>query len=289
LRIGDVAKNAPTVRMRRLGAQLRRVREQRGLTLDAAATLLNLSKSALNRMENAQVIIRPHEVRYLTMMYEVSDEDLVTSLLGLAAAGRSRDWMKRHAALPPRPVTSDFFCLEQDSSRIRTCQPTRVPGLLQTPGYAHALLRSAGIHSSADVGRWVAFRMARKEVLTRRGPVRFQTVVSEAVLRQLLGGPEVMIEQLSHLVSESRKPHVEIRILPFAASAHPGIEGPFTMLDVETGDFTMVVVEALARSIFLEDDAEVALHAMMFEKHWRASLNESDSRELIEQALKDLK
>ncbi|HEX6470388.1 MAG TPA: helix-turn-helix transcriptional regulator, partial [Streptosporangiaceae bacterium] len=94
-------KNPPTVRMRRLGAQLRSLREERGLTLDDAAELVNVSKSALNRMENAQVITRPHEVHYLLLRYEVADKELCASLMGLAAAGRSREWVKRHGSLSP--------------------------------------------------------------------------------------------------------------------------------------------------------------------------------------------
>jgi transcriptional regulator with XRE-family HTH domain len=96
-----MAKNPPTVRMRRLGTQLRKIREDRGLTLDEAANLLKLSKSALNRMENAQVIVRPYETEYLLGKYEVTDDDLRDSLLGLASAGRSKEWVKRYGELSP--------------------------------------------------------------------------------------------------------------------------------------------------------------------------------------------
>lgn len=87
--------------------------------------MLNMSKSALNRMENAQVTVRPYEVTYLLMMYEVTDQDLHDSLLGLAAAGRSKDWIKRHGGLSPGPIVGDFIRLEQDSSVIRIFQPQR--------------------------------------------------------------------------------------------------------------------------------------------------------------------
>jgi transcriptional regulator with XRE-family HTH domain len=128
--------------MRRLGAQLRKIREDRGLTLDEAADLLKLSKSALNRMENAQVIVRPHETEYLLLKYEITDDDLREALLGLASAGRSKDWVKRHGALSPVSPVKDLVQLEQDSSAIRIFQPSGIPGILQTPDYARAVIGS---------------------------------------------------------------------------------------------------------------------------------------------------
>src|SRR4051812_16584959 len=135
-------KNPPTVRMRRLGAQLRKIREDRGLTLDEAANLLKLSKSALNRMENAQVVVRPHETEYLLLQYEVTDENLRSSLRGLASAGRSKEWVKRYGALSPGSRVEDLVLLEQDSSAIRASHPFGIPGLLQTVDYARAVKSS---------------------------------------------------------------------------------------------------------------------------------------------------
>src|ERR687895_572135 len=158
-----MAKNPPTVRMRRLGAQLRKIREDRGLTLDEAANLLKLSKSALNRMENAQVVVRRHETEYLLIKYGVADADLRDALLGLASAGRSKEWVKRHGALSPESPVKDLVQLEQDSSAIRIFQPFGVPGILQTPDYARAVILSRPPRPTRDLDRHMAFRMARKE------------------------------------------------------------------------------------------------------------------------------
>jgi transcriptional regulator with XRE-family HTH domain len=274
--------------MRRLGSQLRRIREERGLTLDEAAELVNVSKSALNRMENAQVITHPHEVHYLLIRYEAPDDDLRASLMGLAKAGRSKDWIKRHGSLSLDPVVADYIQLEQDSSAIRMCQPIGIPGILQTPDYARAVMDSANFIPPEGVTREIAFRMARKEVLTRPDPIRFDAVIGEAALHQRMGGAEVMREQLRHLLEASRPANITVRVLPFDATGNPGFDGPFVMLDVENGNFTVVVIDGLARSIYLEDDAAVERYTVVFEKLCATALSEAESRTLIEQALHKL-
>jgi transcriptional regulator with XRE-family HTH domain len=274
--------------MRRLGAELRKIREERGLTLDEAADLLSLSKSALNRMENAHVITRAHEVKYFIMMYGVTDEGRQASLIGLASAGRSKDWVKRYGDLSPGSSVEDLVLLEQDSSAIRACHPFGIPGLLQTPDYARAVKGSLRLDPARDVDRAVAFRMARKEVLSRSEPVQFDVVIGEAALRQRMGGAGVLRDQLRHLLEASRPANVTVRVLPYEASRHPGFDGPFTMLDVEAGNFTVVAVDSLARSVYLADDADVDRYRVAFAELCAVALFEADSRRLIERVLDEL-
>ncbi|MEU5876652.1 Scr1 family TA system antitoxin-like transcriptional regulator [Spirillospora sp. NPDC047279] len=283
-----MAKHPPTVRMRRLGAELRKIREELGLALEEASTLLNISKSALHRMENAQVIVRTHEVDYFLIKYEVLDQALGESLRGLAGAGRSKEWVKRHANLSPTPVISDAVRLEQDSARIRTFQPNVVPGLLQTPEYARAVMRSRPPVGDRDYDSSVAFRMARQEALTRPNPAFLDAVISETVLRQMTGGAEVMAGQLHRLLEASRTPNVRLRVLPFSATTLPSPEGAFTVLDVESGDFTLAFIEGLIQAIFLEGDDDVARYSVVFERVCAAALSEPDSYALVEQALRDI-
>jgi transcriptional regulator with XRE-family HTH domain len=278
-----MAKNPPTVRMRRLGAQLRKIREDRGLTLDDAATLLKLSKSALNRMENAQVVVRPYETEYLLGKYEVADQDLHDSLLGLASAGRSKDWVKRHGALAPESPVKDLVQLEQDFSAIRIFQPFGIPGILQTPDYARAVILSRPPRPTRDLDRDVAFRMARKEVLSRPVPARLDAVIGEAALRQQMGGAGVLRDQLRYLLEASGPANVGIRVLPYEVTRHPGFDGAFTMLDVETGAFTVVVIDSMMRSIYSEDDADVERYNLVFDELCAVALPEADSRTMIEQ------
>jgi transcriptional regulator with XRE-family HTH domain len=204
--------------MRRLGAQLRKIREERGLTLDEAADLLKLSKSALARMETAQVTTRRHEVEYLTYKYGVTDEGLRDSLIGLAGAGRSKDWVKRYGSLV-RP-SGDYVRLEQDSSLIRTFQAILVPGLLQTPEYARTIMGQIKYDPPPNLES-VAYRMARQEVLTRPDAAQLKAVIGEAALRQQLGGTEIMRSQLQHLLEMYERANVSMRVLRRGARRDP--------------------------------------------------------------------
>ncbi|GAA3963285.1 helix-turn-helix transcriptional regulator [Actinomadura viridis] len=273
--------------MRRLGAQLRRLREERGLDLGEAADFLKISGAALSRMENAQVMTRRHEVEYILMKYGVEDEHLCASLLGLAAAGRSRDWIQRYKTLSPGEGAGEFVRLERDSSTIREYHPIGIPGLLQTPEYARAVMESLPDGRTSDLAAWVDFRMARKEVLTRPNPAIFIAVVGEAALRQNIGGAQVLQGQLRYLHSVSEQPNVHLQVLPFSAAGNPGHDGGFILLDVAVGDFTLVFLDGLRRALFLEEDEDVDAYRTAFQALSDTALPAVESREIIHRFMQE--
>ncbi|MFI0448314.1 helix-turn-helix domain-containing protein [Actinomadura sp. 6N118] len=284
-----MAKRPPTFRMRRLGAQLRKLREEHGLGLDEAADLLLMSKSALHRIENAQVTIRPREVNYILMTYGDVEADLQESLLGLAAAGRSKDWVKRYGDLAQAPVVGDYVRLEQDASALLAYQPNVIHGLFQTPDYARAIMSSLKrLYPDRDVDRSVAFRMARREVLEGANPARMEAVIGESAIRHQIGGPAVMHEQLHHLLDVSRRGNIVLRILPFEIANHPGADGAFSLLEVEAGSFTVCAVHSLTQVVFVDDESEVASYSVAFEELREASLSVEETRERIAQVLHEL-
>lgn len=272
--------------MRRLGLELRTIREQRGLDLRQAATLLKMSPSAISRMENAQVVTRLRDVNYLLITYGVTDPTVRDPLFGLAGAGPSKDWIKRHGKLIEG--RSEFVMLEQDSSAIRVWQPLVVPGLLQTPEYAAAVMAPVYGRVPADLARSVAFRMARKELFERSPNVKVEAIMGEAAIRQCLGGPAALKSQLEYLLEAETRPNTTLRILPFAAHSSPGLDGAFTMLDVEKGDFTVVVVDTLESSVFLEREEEIKPYELVYASVRDLALPPSESRTLIEKTLKGL-
>ncbi|MFF5262441.1 helix-turn-helix domain-containing protein [Actinomadura viridis] len=282
-----MATRSPSVRMRRLGAQLRRLREERGLDLDEAADFLKISGSALSRMENAQVMTRRHEVEYILMKYGVEDEQLCASLLGLAAAGRSRDWIQRRKGPSPGEGAGEFVRLEQDSSTIREYHPVAIPGLLQTPEYARAVMESPPTGQTPDLAARVDLRMARKEVLTRPAPAIFIAVIGEAALRQNIGGAQVLQGQLSYLHSVSEQPNIRLQVLPFSAAGNPGHDGGFILLDVAVGGFTVVFLDGLRRAFFLEEDEDVDAYRTVFQALCDTALPVAESREIIQRFMRE--
>src|SRR5258708_11218408 len=198
-----MAGNSPSVRMRRLGDQLRKLREEAGLTLDEAAALVQHSKSTLSRIETAQVVARSHDVEYILWKYGVTDERLRDSLMGLAQGGRKKGWWQSYSGLTA--LNADWISLEQDSARIRGFHPIVVPGLLQTPGYARALMRGVPPLPGTDIARGVALRTARQEILTKDDPAHLDVVLDESVIRRRLGGREVMREQLQYVLGMAER------------------------------------------------------------------------------------
>jgi transcriptional regulator with XRE-family HTH domain len=284
-----MATRPPTVRRRRLGVQLRKIRVDRGLTRDGAAAFLKISKSALSRMENAQIVARVHEINYILMMYGFKeDDDLRTALIGLATGGPSRDWIRRHKQLGIGANYGEYVLLEQDSSQLFAYHIDLIHGLLQTPEYARAVMMSVPSNAGRDIDRAVSYRMARKDALTRAEPLKLNVVIGEAAVRQRMGGREVMAAQLRHLLEQSEHPNIEIQILPFTAPRNPGVDGSFAILHVEAGDFLIVVIDGLRRSIFLEEDEEVAPYRDIKAELCRVALSQEETREQIERAIRDL-
>lgn len=287
--IGVMATRPPTVRRRRLGVQLRKIREDRGLTLDGAADFLKISKSALSRMENAQIVARVHEINYILMMYGFEeDDDLRTALIGLATGGPSRDWIRRHKLPGKGPNYGEYVMLEQDSSELFTYHTDLIPGLLQTPEYARAVMTSVPSSKPGDIDQLVAYRMARKEALTRPDPLAIHAVIGEASVCQWMGGREVMLAQLRYLLELTEWPNIDVRILPFSATGNPGVDGSFTILHVESGNFPIVVVDGFLRRIFLDEDEGVSAYRAIQAELSRVALPPTETRERIEQAVRDL-
>ncbi len=139
-------------------------------------------------MENAQIVARVHEINYILMMYGFEeDDDRRTALIGLATGGPSRDWIRRHKLPGKGPNYGEYVMLEQDSSELFAYHTDLIPGLLQTPEYARAVMASVPGSRTGDIDHLVAYRMARKEALTRVDPLSVKAVIGEAAVRQWMG------------------------------------------------------------------------------------------------------
>lgn len=275
-------ETTPTVRRRMLGAELRRLREAADFTLDDAGRALERSLSTVSRIENGRNAVRGVDVRLMLDAYGVTDERKRESLIALARDGRKKGWWQTYSELLSA-ASSDLISLEDDAAEIRTFEMGLVPGLLQTEDYARAVLSGRLSATEDEVERLVGVRMARQAVLTRRErPLRLWAILGEAALRQRVGGPEVMRAQLHRLAEASALPNVTLQVLPFTAGAHPGIDGPFVILEFpEPADIDVVLLENMTSSLYLEQEPEVARYARAFE-HLRAdALSRADSRALI--------
>ncbi|MFJ9791685.1 helix-turn-helix domain-containing protein [Streptomyces globosus] len=276
----------PTVRRRRLGMELRKLREDKGMTAEQVAERLLVSQSKISRLENGRRSISQRDVRDLCDVYEVEDRRLVESLMQMAKDSRQQGWWHAFGDIP----YSVYIGLETDAASLRTYEPQMVPGLLQTPEYAHALIRGAVPETSpADVEKRVQVRMHRQKRLSETdnnnpevGPLRLWAVIDEAALRRRVGDAQLMVRQLEFLIEQSEQPHITVQVMPFGMGAHPGMTGQYAILEFpDATDSTVVYIEGVTSDLYLEKANDVQMYSVMYE-HLRAqALNVEQTREFI--------
>jgi transcriptional regulator with XRE-family HTH domain len=255
----------PTVQRMLVGARLRRLRTEMGLTREEAAEAIRASEWKIHRLENGQVSFKERDIADLLRLYEVTDPEEVAEFVTLAREANTPGWWRHYGDLLPSWFRT-YVDLEAAATLIRTYEGQFIPGLLQTDDYMRAVVRGAHLEdNSEELGRRVRLRMARQTLLTREQPPRLWAVVDEAALRRPVGGREVMRRQLERLLEASELPNVTLQVLPFAAGAHPAMVGSFSILrfgDQELPD--VVYLEHLASATYLSKTEEVDryLHVM---------------------------
>lgn len=237
-----------TLRGRWLGARLREQREDIGLTGAEVGKRMDRSHSAISRWESGESIPRRPELLYLLDLYDVH-ETVREELLSLYVAAREQ----RDAAETVSAAVADYDWLERRAERLEEYADIGVPGLLQTPDYARAILRALGPVTNPDrLERTVAARIDRQQRLTDKEPLRLTAILDESVLRRPVGGPEVMRAQLRHLVDRAALPNLDVRVVPFSAGVHAGFLGPFTILHFPN-ERAIVQSETRAGDIYFDD------------------------------------
>jgi transcriptional regulator with XRE-family HTH domain len=279
-----MSRSSPTIRRRRIAAELKRLREERGLTLDHAAAELSVARSTMSRIENAQVSVRPGDLRALLDLYGVPADD-AAALVQVARDARQRGWWQAYSDVLPSWFEV-YVGLEQAASEISTFEVALVPGLLQTADYARAVIRAElPDASSTEVERRTELRMRRQRDEARP---ELSVVLDEAVIRRVVGGPATMRAQLQRLVADAETPGLTLQIVPFDAGAHPSMIGSFSILVFpEAVDPPVVYLESRAGSLYV-DGAEAQAYARVFGTLQAAALSETASLELVRECAKTM-
>ncbi|MGW6140103.1 helix-turn-helix domain-containing protein [Streptomyces sp. NPDC055144] len=276
----------PTVRRRRLGQELRRLRELKGMTAEEVAERLLVSQSKISRLENGRRSISQRDVRDLCGVYEVEDHRIVDSLMQMAKDSRQQGWWHSFGDIP----YSVYIGLETDAASLRVYDPQVVPGLLQTRAYAETLITGALPETTpTDIDKRVQVRVRRQErIAAPDNPLRLWTVLDESALRRVVGSRAVMREQLEHLVEQSQLPHVTVQVIPFDMGAHPGLNGQYAILEFpDAADSSVVYIEGVTSDLYLEKANDVQKYSVMYE-HLRAqALNVEQSRQFIAKIAQD--
>jgi transcriptional regulator with XRE-family HTH domain len=248
-----MAKKHGTARIRGLAAELRDLRDKAGLNTRDAARRVGLSPATLNRMELGNRDITPEDMASLLVVYGVIGVERERLLAMARDAGLPGWWERSGKGIPDElPALINF---ESEATRIVEVAPLRIPGLLQIPDYIRALMRSGGVVSTAMEGM-VATRLGRQAVLTRPRPPHYLTIIDEPVLRRPVGGPQVMADQLRHMINLATRPNVDVRVIPLDRGAHTGLDGTYVTLDFPKAR-TIVYLEHKRSSLFVDEPDDV--------------------------------
>jgi transcriptional regulator with XRE-family HTH domain len=274
-------RQTPTVRLRRLAAELRSLRSAAGLTRDEVVERTGINVATMYRIEHARVRPQTRTLRTLLDLYGV-EKDQQAELVALLRDARERGWLHAYQSeLPEQYMT--FIGFEGEAESEWDYESLFVPGLLQTEDYARALISGTLPFASRDeVERRVEVRMARREVLQNENPLELWGIIDEAVLRRQVGGSAVMRAQFRHILEASELPNITFQVIPFDGGAHPGMAGSFIALQfVEEAIPAVIYVESMAGELFLEHESDVRRYKLMFE-HLRAVAASPDvSRSLL--------
>lgn len=245
----------PSVRRRRLNAQLRRYRDAKGETTGYVARELGWQQTKVSKIETGERRkVTPEDLDALLDYYDERDADFRASLHECAALGNQRGWWSKYRDLMPSGLP-DF---EVEASLIKTYECQVVPGLLQTPGYAEAIFRANLVRSEAEITKRLEGRLKRQEILNRVDPPEYWVILDEASIRRIVGSSEVMVQQLRHLTHMAARHNVNISVLPFTEGAHPATVGSFVIMEFSNPmDASLGYVEIPTSSVYVEEERDL--------------------------------
>ncbi len=273
----ELRSPSPTVRRRELGALLRSLRGEAGLTVEQVAESLLCSPSKVSRLETGHRGASQRDIRDLCGLYHVTDPVQRDHLASLAKQGRGQAWWQPYG-LP----YATYVGLEAEAISIRDFEPGVFPGLLQIPDYARAVHEGAWPRLSAEViDERIEVRRGRQAVLSGPRPPHLRAIIDEAVLHRRVGGAATMRAQLDHVVAACAQPHISVQVIPYEAGVHPALDSTFILLEFEDPVPGVVYVEGLVGQVYLERREDVRRYGEIFDRLLATSLGQQQSLDLM--------
>jgi transcriptional regulator with XRE-family HTH domain len=270
--------HSPTIRRRELGALLRTLRLEQGLTVEQVAGRLLCSPSKVSRMETGQRGATARDIRDLCDLYGVTSPDERARMTKLASEGKQQGWWQSYEL----DYFATFVGLEEAATAMKMYQSTTIPGLLQTPDYVRAMSGVLVPEVSAErTEELVEVKRRRQRRLSGESPLPLSVVLDEAVLHRAVGGPAAMAVQLDRLIESTRIYKVTIQVIPYSAGAHPAMDSTFTIMEFADPVPSVVYVEGLVGWIYIERPQDVARYKHVFDRLCDSALSPQDSIELI--------
>lgn len=295
------SKGSPTVRRRRLGAQLRKMRKESKVSVDTVAREFGVTASTIYRMELGRVGVKSRDIELFVRLYNVTNPDLIKELTTLAKDGSKRGWWAKYTDMISPPYAT-YVGLEADATRLSIYDGLIMNGLLQTREYAEATFAFADPRFKKNMERRIDLRIERQNRLAEKPDFQLWDVIDEAAIRRVIGGSAIMRGQLEHLLEMASLPNVTLQVLPFDGGAYPGMLGSFTIMEFNGGEDPedpdpepdpsfrhpdVVYIEGHTADVYEEE--QVDPFRVIFENLRAAALSPAMSLTMIDEALHSLK
>jgi transcriptional regulator with XRE-family HTH domain len=280
----------PSIQRKRLRSELRKAREAAGMRQGDVAKAMDWSPSKLIRIEGGFVNISTNDLRALLNHYNVKDSRRTTSLLELAKASRGTSFYDQYSSVL-KPGFREYLAYEGTASVLRQYDPVLIAGLLQTEEYGRTILEhSAGLDEDDIESAWTVRQHRQEAIFEREDPPEMSFVLDESVLRRQVGrSNRTMVRQLERLKERAAEPNISMRVLPFAAGAHPGMSGNFIMLEFDAADLDDLVHLESVDDITIREDAElIARYLDRFERLEALSLSPDDSVVFLDKVIAEM-
>jgi transcriptional regulator with XRE-family HTH domain len=284
---------SPLVQRRRLRAELRKARQATDppLTQEQVAREMDWSLSKIIRIESASSGISANDLKALLQLYGIKDPGQVDSLLALARAARERSWWSKYKDVAP-PSLLQLIEYESEAHAIRQFETVFIPGILQTEDYARAVIQNYHDErpGSGKLRTLVELHVGREGLLGSDNAPSFHFILDEAVIRRLVGGESVMQSQLRRLLEVADKPNITVEVVPFSVGLHPGMKGPFKIIEfADPLDRDIAFLKSPRGDIISDDPEEILSYREVFERLGKASLGPRDSLTKIASIADDMR
>ncbi|MEU0214385.1 helix-turn-helix transcriptional regulator [Streptomyces sp. NPDC006265] len=280
------SRQGPTLRQKKLGAELKRLREAAGVGQKDAAAEIDGTQSKISKIEGGKTRPRRLELLALLTLYKVDDPKVTEDLLTLLRESGQTQYLPDYDL---RADMREMVELESQCTRVEAFATMHLPGLFQIAEYASAMIE--GLEPSLteeEVAHYVGLRLERQKILEREQPPQVVCILDEGVIRRPVGGAAVMRKQLAQLLELAKKPHVTIQVVPFEQAVYAGLHGSFrTLVNDDTNALDVVEVSTWSKALYMQDAGDVEVYRKLFDEIRSSALSSRQSAELITNAMRD--